>query len=389
MKIMIACGGTGGHLFPGLAVAETLVARGHQVKLLVSPKTVDQTAWQGLQSRVSHLPLELATITAIGLNGRSRWIHFWLQSARAVRQCDALVTEYQPDAVLAMGGFVSPPAILAAARPGRRRIARVIHESNAVPGRANRWMRRLADHVAVGLAECATHFDGRPVTVTGTPIRERLRGGQRRPEAWERLGLARDRLTVLVMGGSQGAQALNEAIPCVLPWLDGWAERVQFVHLAGPQDETALRAAYAANGFRAQVMSFCHEMEWPYSVADVVVSRAGAAALTEIAAFGLPAVLVPYPHAAGNHQWRNAQLFVRAGAARVLDQNDLLTGLHAARGERLAEALTALLGDPARRGAMAEAARSLARPDAAERVVTILEQYGETSHTPAEPATAR
>jgi UDP-N-acetylglucosamine--N-acetylmuramyl-(pentapeptide) pyrophosphoryl-undecaprenol N-acetylglucosamine transferase len=314
--------------------------------------------------------LSVRSLQAVGLNGSSRWIHFCYRLAQAARECAEIYEEFRPDAVLGMGGFTSAPAVLAAKW---RRSPTVIHESNAVPGKANRWVGPWVDHVAVGLADCARFFGRQPVTVTGTPVRAGLR---RVADAHARLGLARDKLTVVVMGGSQGAQAINEAMACTLPWLEEWTERVQFVHLSGGRDEAFMREVYEKNGMPARVMGFCQSMEDVYSVADVVVARAGAATLAEIAAFGVPAILVPYPHAAGNHQWHNARQFERAGAARLLEQTALMTGLHAARGERLGDALVALLGDETTRQRMAAAARGLAHGDAAARLAGLVEQLG-------------
>ncbi len=376
MKVLIACGGTGGHFFPGLAVAETLVAGGHKVRLLVSEKTVDQTAAEGLLGSFGRARVEVQTVPAVGYNGSRQLIRFCCRLARATRDCAAVCEDFGPDAVLGMGGYTSAPAVLAARWPDgrRRRPSTLIHESNAVPGKANRWVGRFVDHVAVGLAECVRFFDGRPVTVTGTPIRSGLRAGTA-DGAHDRLGLERGRLTVLVMGGSQGARALNEGMACALPWLERWKDETQFVHLSGQQDEELVRDAYDKNECVAKVMSFCSEMNLAYSAADLVIARAGAATLTELAAFGLPSVLVPYPQAAGNHQWHNARVFERTGAARLLDQSQFDHGLHAARGERLAEVVAGLLADESRRARMAAAARALAVEDASERIVALLEQY--------------
>jgi UDP-N-acetylglucosamine--N-acetylmuramyl-(pentapeptide) pyrophosphoryl-undecaprenol N-acetylglucosamine transferase len=202
-----------------------------------------------------------------------------------------------------------------------------------------------------------------------------LRGGKV-SDARARLGLEANRLTVLVAGGSQGAHAINEAVACALPWLDRKAERVQFVHLAGAHDEQFVRESYEKNGITGKVMSFCNQMELAYSAADVVVARSGASTLTEIASFGLPSILIPYPQAAGNHQWHNARVFESAGAARLLDQSEF-GSLHVERGERLANAITELLDDETGRVRMAEAARLLAVDDAAERLAQLLEQYAQ------------
>ena len=373
MKIMIACGGTGGHLFPGLAAAETLLRRGHMVRLLVSEKAIDQTALMGFRRGSESSRLSVSSISAVGYKTSRQLIGFCCRLARATKDCGAECGTFKPDVVLGMGGFTSGPAILAARW---RRIPTVIHESNAIPGKANRWAGRFADHVAVGWADCARYFGRTPVTVTGTPLRAGLCRGKV-ADAPERLGLERGRLVVAVMGGSQGAHAINEAVMAALPRLKALSRHrvsgVQFAHLTGAQDEGVVRAAYETNGFKANVMGFCNEMELVYSAADVVVARAGAATLTEIAAFGLPAVLVPYPHAANNHQWHNARVFERAGAARIVEQCDTTGG--ATFCERITDALTALLGDDAARARMAATAKSLAITDAAERITALLEKY--------------
>ena len=376
MKVMIACGGTGGHLFPGLAVAEALRARQHQVRLLVSEKAIDQTALApSTNSSDPSARIAVQAVPAVGYEGSSRLIRFCSRLAKATRGCAVACDEFEPDVVLGMGGFTSVPALLAAHWFRRRETVTLIHESNAVPGKANRWAGCFADGVAVGLVECAQFFKRQPVTVTGTPIRAALRGGKV-ITARERLGLRPGRLTVLVAGGSQGAHAINEAIAGALPWLDGRRETVQFVHLSGPRDEQFARESYEKNGFEAKVMSFCNQMELAYSVADVVVARSGAATLAEIAAFGLPSILVPYPHAAGNHQWHNARLFERAGAARLVDQAQL-SGKSVETGKRLATLIGELLDDEPGRRRMTKAARTLAVDDAAERLATLLENSGQ------------
>jgi UDP-N-acetylglucosamine--N-acetylmuramyl-(pentapeptide) pyrophosphoryl-undecaprenol N-acetylglucosamine transferase len=316
-------------------------------------------------------------MSAVGYEGSRQLIRFCSRLAGATRDCARLFEEFEPDAVLGMGGFTSAPALLAArwrqARRGRRsRCATVIHESNAIPGKANRWVGRIVDHVALGMSGCAEFFGRRPVTVTGTPVRESLKKG-RIKGARASLGLDPSLATVLVAGGSQGAHAINELVASALPWMEDWRNRLQFVHLSGEKDEAFMREAYEQNGFRAVVMKFCGEMEMAYSAADLAVARSGAASLTEIAAFGLPSLLIPYPHAAGNHQWYNARVFEQAGAARLVTQSEF-GRMHATAGERMAEILGGLMSDDAARDRMALAACGLHVPDAAERVAGLLEQ---------------
>ena len=372
MKVMIACGGTGGHLFPGLAVAETLLGRGHTVKLIVSERTVEREVLQMLPQGAAAARLSLRSIAAIGLNGSAQALPFAYRFAQATAVCGAVCRAYQPQVVLGMGGYTAAPAVLAARGLRPRRTTTLIHESNAIPGKANRLAGRFAHHVALGLAECARFFEGKPVTLTGTPIRAQLRAGKC-ADAHVRLGLRADRATVLVMGGSQGAHPINEGIACALPWLAGWQDRVQFIHLSGAIDEGFVREAYDGNGFTARVLGFCHDMNLVYSAADLVLARAGAATLAEIAAAGLPALLVPYPHAAGDHQAHNARVFQEAGAARVFCQRELETNTHAERGERLATAISGLLDDPAECAAMRVAAQGLACADATDRIADLVE----------------
>lgn len=370
MRVVIACGGTGGHLFPGLAVAERLWRDSHEVRLLVSEKAIESRVLTGLDG-ASAGRATVRVLPAVGWTGGRRWMGFCNRLARAIRECVVTYREFAPDVVLGMGGYTSAPAVWAARWFGRRWPV-ALHESNAVPGRANRWSSRYADWVAVGWAECVEHFSGRPVAVTGTPLRTRLGEGRRLPGAKARLGLDAGRPTVLVMGGSQGARSLNEAVVASLPWWGAFRERVQFLHLAGGRDAESVRGAYARAGLRARVMDFCQEMEWVYSAADLAVTRAGAATLTELTAFGLPAVLVPYPSAAGNHQWHNARVLERAGAAVVVEEKALMAGGVEGSGQRLAKIVMDLIEDKPRCAAMGRAARSLARPDAAERLVEVM-----------------
>jgi UDP-N-acetylglucosamine--N-acetylmuramyl-(pentapeptide) pyrophosphoryl-undecaprenol N-acetylglucosamine transferase len=346
---------------------------------LVSERAIDQTALAALTNSSGPLAqIAVQAVPAVGYEGSYRLTRFCFRLAKATRHCAVACNEFKPDVVLGMGGFTSAPALFAARWFRRRGTAMVIHESNAVPGKANRWAGRFADHVAVGLADCARFFGRKPVTITGTPVRAALRGWSRRggmADACARLGLHPERATVLVAGGSQGAHAVNVAMANALTRLNGRMENVQFVHLSGVRDEKFMREAYERNGFEAKVMSFCDRMEEVYSAADLVVARSGASTLTEVAAFGLPSVLIPYPQAAGNHQWYNARVFERTGAARIIEQSQL-NASQAPAGQHLAEVIDNLLADEGERLRMAQAARSLAIDDATERIAALVERYG-------------
>lgn len=341
--VAIACGGTGGHLFPGLAVAGELQKRDCAVTLLVSPKEVDQQALktkvQSLKSKVpSTAPtsasgretsdfrletldlLSVATLPAVALQG-GRYLAFargFWQSWRAARK---LFRARPPHAALAMGGFTSAPPILAARSSGAKTF---IHESNAIPGRANRWLARLVDQAFVGFPSAVTRLSVREATVTGTPVRTEFltAGNASAASARAALGLDPAKPVLLVMGGSQGARGVNELILSALPLLAKGAAHWQWLHLTGPNDFGKVKRAYAAACVNAVVHPFLAEMHLALGAATAAVSRAGASSLAELAAVRVPALLVPYPFAADNHQYHNARAFAETGAAWLLEQKD-------------------------------------------------------------------
>lgn len=358
MKFAIACGGTGGHLFPGLAVAEVLRERGHEVLLFISEKEVDSRALR------THPGLDRVKLPSIGLpSALSPALIAFLGRLRAsLAQCGRVYAAGRPDAVLGMGGFTSIAPLIAAWRRG---IPAFLHESNAIPGKANRLAARFCRSVFLGFAECARHFPGRSTLVTGTPIRRELTEGvPASATARATLGLDPDRRTLLVMGGSQGAAGINVLAAGAAPRL---AEiGLQVIHLAGDRDAAVVQTAYESAGVPAAVLPFCDRMQDVYAAADFAVSRSGAASLGELSWFGLPSLLVPYPHAAEDHQTLNAEIFVRRGAARLLPEKG-------ATGDSFGRALAELLEDAPGLRAMAAASSDLAPRDASVRVADALE----------------
>jgi UDP-N-acetylglucosamine--N-acetylmuramyl-(pentapeptide) pyrophosphoryl-undecaprenol N-acetylglucosamine transferase len=346
--VAIACGGTGGHLFPGIAVAGELKKRGCEVALLISPKDIDKQAVKSAQG------FEIFTLPAVGLQNRNYFSFaksFW-NSYRASRK---IFKTQKPDAVLAMGGFTSAPPILAA----RKFCAKTfLHESNTIPGRANRLLARFVDEAFVGFPEAAARLKAHKVSVTGTPVRAQF---QPRPAAECRvaLGLEPDRPTILVVGGSQGASGLNEMILFALPLLarKNW----QWLHLTGAADFEKVRAAYFAQKFKAVIKPFLIEMDLALGAATVSVSRSGASSLAEIAAMRLPSLLVPFPAAADNHQFFNASTFEKTGAARLLEQKNSTP-------EKVAAALHELIEDLAAREKIQTALAQWHAPKAAEQI---------------------
>ena len=351
-RVFIACGGTGGHLFPGLAVAGALRAHGIASLLGISPKAVDRTATEGrgdvetvvLPARPMPRPWSPSFPAFVG-------------SLRATyRVCRASWERHGVQAVLGMGGFTSLVPVWA----GRRAHLPVfLHDSNAIPGKANRLAGRWADTVFLGMADAARWFRQARTETVGTPVREEFLSLPAQAEARRKFGLDPERRTVLVLGGSQGSRALNRATLDAAGLLP--AGSLQILMLTGPElaDETERLVAAQKPGVPVVVVSFCHDMPAAYACADLAVARAGASTLSELAVCGLPAVLVPYPHAADDHQTANARSLADARAARLLPEREL-------GGEALAACWRDLLGGSDPLSQMSAAMRSLAFPHAAE-----------------------
>ena len=361
MNAVIACGGTGGHLFPGIAVAEVLRDRGHEVMLLVSEKDIDALALSGRAAfQVEKLP-------TVGLPSpfSPAILGFVRRFYESLSLCRSIYRKFKPEVVLGMGGFTSTAPVLA----GRMRgVSTFIHESNAVPGKANRLTARMVRAVMLGFKECAPFFPKAQTEVTGTPIRTELKRLDRRV-AHQKLGLQEDLPTLLVMGGSQGASGINQAIIKSLPFLHGIP--LQVIHLSGARDERLVGDNYRRENVPAYVAAFHHRMEEVYSAADLLVARAGAASLAEFAAYSLPGILIPFPYAADDHQMRNAEIYARAQAAIVLKESDL-------SGELLARKIRELIENPEQIRQMSANCARLAPKNAAGLMVTTMEKY--TTH---------
>jgi len=365
----VACGGTGGHLFPGLAVGRELLRRGCAVTLLVSCKEIDR------QAAAAAVGMDVERLPGVGLsrgNAPGFLWRFW-QSYRMSRRC---FLKRPPQWVLGMGGFTAAPPLLAAKRLCARTF---LHEANSVPGRANRWLAPRVDGAFVYFAAAGAGLRARRIEAAGMPVRGEFL--QLTPPAAARtaLGLKPDAPVLLVMGGSQGARPINELIAAGLPALLRAAPELQFVHLTGPDDLEKVRAAYAARQCPAAVHAFLGGMAAALAAADVAVSRAGASSLAELAACRLPALLIPYPAAADNHQYHNALAFARSGAARALQQDALSP-------EMLAREIAALLGDASRRTAMRQALRAWHFPEAAAQIADRMLHWNARAQSLPDPA---
>jgi len=339
---MIAAGGTGGHVFPGLAVADALSAAGWRVVWLGSDSGMEA----GLVARRGY---EMAAVKFSGVRGKGplALLLLPLKLIRAFWQSARAILAQRPDVVLGMGGYMSFPGGMMAALLGR---PLVIHEQNSVAGLANRVLALVADRQL-----CAFPGALKRAAHTGNPVRPEI-AAIAAPE--ERYAARSGPLRVLVVGGSLGAKALNDAVPRALALLAREARPI-VTHQAGGQHADALRQAYAAVGVQADTPSFIDDMAAAYSDADLAVCRAGATTVAELAAAGLPSILVPFPYAVDDHQTRNARFLADAGAAVLVPQSELTP-------ERLAELIAGL--DRKRLREMAARARSLGRPGATAAV---------------------
>ena len=348
--VAIACGGTGGHLFPGLAVGDQLLLRGCEVVALVSPKEVDQSAVKSV------IGMRVETLPAVGMTRRNLPAFlggFW----RSYRMARGLFGVRPPQAVLAMGGFTSAPPVLAGRACGA---ATFLHESNTIPGKANRWLAHFVDQAFVGFSVAAGRLHHSNILCTGTPVRSQFHP-QNTASCRMALGLSDQRPVLLVMGGSQGASGINDLVLSAVPALLRAVPQLQFLHLTGPKDADKVRAGYEVLQARAVVRPFLSEMELALGAAEVVVSRSGASSLAELAAMQVPSVLIPYPAATDDHQRHNAAAFVNTGAATVLEPVG-------ANGEALAARLLPLLTDRAARERMQQALGHLHHGQAAELI---------------------
>ncbi len=351
LKVIIACGGTGGHLFPGIAVAQELKSRGHEVLLLISEKKVDAQA----SKKYSELRFETVNAIAKPPTFSIKMLSFLWKLRKTIKRCGQIIEREAADVVLGMGGFTSFPPVFAGSKKGLRTY---VHDSNAVPGRSNRMTAKRATAVLVGLEEAEDFLPGSTVIQTGTPVREELENLPSREEACRVFGLDSSKKTLLVMGGSQGAQHLNEV---VAKGAEGTSWQV--LHLSGQGDYERLRKQVGEReGYK--VLAFCEQMGAAYAAADFCVARSGASSLTELSHVGLPALLVPFPYAADDHQTANAVVYERASAAVLIQQDRIDSGT-------IQEMLCDLDDEIIQK--MSKAMKSLSEPKAAAQIATVIE----------------
>ncbi len=355
MRVLIAAGGTGGHIYPGIAVANEVKRRdaSSAVRFVGTAKGLETRLVPKAGFELSLI--ESAGLKSVGLAGQVRGLMLLPKSFLAARR---LIREFRPEVVVGAGGYVSGPVLLTAAM---MRVPTLVMESNALPGFTNRRLARFVDAAAVSFEESLTYFRGKGVVI-GNPVRREffeIKRKGRDPESF----------SILVFGGSQGARAINEATVAALPHLGEVKGRMRVVHQTGEADFEKVRQDYEAAGWseRADVRKYIDDMVASFASADLVVCRAGATTTAELIAAGKAALMVPFPFAADDHQRKNAEALQSAGAAVMILQQE-------ATGARLASEISALAADPSRVTLMEENARRLARGDAAAAAVDLMEK---------------
>jgi len=361
VKILIAGGGTGGHVFPGIAVAEEL--RDHHPGVEV----VFVGGKKGLEAQaVPEAGFRLRTLATSGFARRRPWRWPWaaLVNAFGFFQAIWIVSSERPRAVLGTGGYVSGPVAVATWLLGKPLL---LQEQNSIPGVANRWLARIADEVHLSFVEARSYFNRKDhLKVSGNPVRAHILSGDRGIAIAE-FGLTPGKPTIFVFGGSRGAHRINEAALDAMRRLKGRVD-VQFILQTGREDYEWANKIVEDEHLPARVMPFLQRIHMAYAAADLVVSRSGAMTLAEIAVCGTPAILIPYPHAADDHQVVNASNLVDRGAASMILDRELT-------GERLAKEIAHLLSDRQTLSRMSANARTFARPDAAERIANSLVRW--------------
>jgi len=353
MRCVIAGGGTGGHLFPGMAIAEAFVERekGNEVLFIGTEK--------GIEARV--LPggkFPLRTIRAKPIQGKSlleKVKAIW-GLPMAIFEARTILKEFQPQLVLGVGGYASGPTLLAASLLGMKR---AIQEQNVMPGMTNRILKWFSQRIFVSFEEAKKYFPGKKAILTGNPIRKEFfvtlregRGGREK----------QDRFTLLIFGGSAGARRINRAMTEALGDLQGMKSSLKIIHQTGKEDLAFVSEEYREKGFEALVKPFFEDLALYYQISDLVICRSGASTVAELAICRKAAVLIPYPYAAHDHQLMNAQKLVDLGAARMILDQEL-------SGRIIAQTILHLHDHPEERARMEEAIQRLARPRAAEDIV--------------------
>lgn len=358
MRVVIAAGGTGGHIYPGIAVAREILRRDENSEVLFVGTA------RGMETQIvpeNNFQLSLinsAGLKNVGLLGQIKGLALLPRSFIEARR---ILREFKPDVVVGAGGYVSGPVLLSASF---MRFPTLVMDSNALPGFTNRRLARFVDRAAVAFPEALKFFGAKGV-LTGNPVRSEFFDiAAKVPDAG---------FCILIFGGSQGSRAINDAMVAALPLLEVYKDRIGIMHQTGEADFKKVRDAYERSEWtRADVRPYISDMVSAFAEADVVICRAGATTCSELAAAGRPAIMIPLPTAADDHQRKNAEAMAAAGAATVILQRDL-------RGDQLAARIKKLMNDQELLVQMSAAGKKLGREDAAAAAVNIIEELAQTN----------
>lgn len=357
MKVIIAGGGTGGHLFSGVALASDIKEKYPQSEILFIGTE------RGLENKViPKLGYELKLISVRGFVGKSvgEKVRSIMSLLKSMFECKKILNSFSPDIVFGVGGYASFPMVLACYFRG---IPSVILEQNTVPGLANKILGKFVDAVAITYPETVEYFPKEKVYLTGTPVRKKLLNGSLE-RAQEIFNLERHRVTLLIFGGSLGARRINKAMIEALSYLLPLKEQIQIIHQTGESDHGWVANEYRTLSFKATVLPFIYDMADAYAASDLIVCRAGASTVAEITALGKASILIPYPYAAYNHQEFNARRLMSRGACEMILDRDL-------NGEVLAEKIINIINNPEKKKDMEMASLAFGRINAGEKIIEI------------------
>jgi UDP-N-acetylglucosamine--N-acetylmuramyl-(pentapeptide) pyrophosphoryl-undecaprenol N-acetylglucosamine transferase len=355
LRLLLTGGGTGGHLFPGIAVAEAICTQrpGSQVLFIGTHRKMDTTS-------LSQYGFATRSIHCLGIKGKN--ILSLLQAVAVLPlsfiEAAYHILRFKPDLVLGVGGYVTGPVVAMARIFGK---PTVIHEQNSVPGLANRKLGRLVDKICLSIPGSEDYFPAGKTMLTGNPVRRQILDLADHLQG----ALDSNRVTIMVLGGSQGAHRVNElAVEALIQYKRSYSDGLKVIHQTGSADELMVRNRYKESGIDAQVAPFFQDMAAVYGLADLLISRAGATTLAELSVLGKPAILIPYPFAADGHQQKNGVYYVSGGGAVQFLERDLTS-------EKLAYAIGQIAGDRQQRKQMADAMKTMACPRAAEKIADV------------------
>jgi UDP-N-acetylglucosamine--N-acetylmuramyl-(pentapeptide) pyrophosphoryl-undecaprenol N-acetylglucosamine transferase len=352
MKIIISGGGTGGHIYPGIAIARALMQLKPEAKILFvggkgqrESKIIPDSGFDFVPVLVQSFPRKLSF----------KWLKVMVKVPAGFFKSLIILSKFKPDIAIGTGGYVCGPVLLAA---WFLRIPIVIQEQNAFPGVTSKILGRWAKEIYVPFVEAVKYFPAERTKITGNPIRKEVFTA---PDSHEKLGLDKNKITITIIGGSQGARSINSAVIDALKNLSQFISEIQIIHSTGESDFSRVQEAYKNSPIKAIVQPYFYNIEEVYAGSNLVVCRSGAMTLAEISACGLPAILIPYPYAAEDHQTFNAKAMEDSGAA-IMIKDDQLTG------ELLAETIISLIKDKKKFTSMAEKSKSLGKPNAAQEI---------------------